>query len=201
MDKKNTKRVRMVLYKTHDYDLVSYYMSLKDRSLGNARISFYSVVKGLLNQYVNGEPFKAPKIKRFTEKSLPSKITVRFTLDRENDKEVIKLIENLKERQINSFLKSLVRRNLNTDGLICYLVDKDMLNAKTGAKKRTSAKTQKTSNRQTVKKKPVAPVKMGTVLLESDYKPNSIPEPKPEPEPEEAESSFDFFGALGNINH
>ena len=188
--KKDERRVRMVLYKMHDYDLVAYACSLKDKSLGNPKISFYSVVKGLLNQYVKGDTFTAPHIKKFTEKSLPSKVVIRFTLDKEKDKELIELFNNIRERQKNSFLKSLVRRNLNLDGLSCYYVDGyDYSKFKTNKlteppkpiKKKPELKVQKEEVVEEVKE----PVKKLAETLE--FKPES--------------TGFDFFGAIGNINN
>lgn len=186
MENKNEKRIRMVLYKMHDYDLVAYAWSLRDKTLGNAKISFYSVVKGLLNQYIGKGNFTPPKIKNYTKKALPSKITVRFTLDKKEDAELIELFENIKDRQKNSFLKSLVRRNLNLDGLACYF--EESFDYKKYVKENNSNITEF--------KKPKESKKV-------QEKPNKtkIVAQKKEEFPDSSESSnFDFFGAIGNIN-
>ncbi len=193
MDKKKGKPVRAVLYKVHDYDLVAYAWSLKDRSLGNAKISLHSVVRGLLNQYVKGEPFKAPRIKRFTNKSLPSKITLKYMLDPEDDKELIELFDGIKPRQRNSFIKSLLRRNLNEDGLSCYFLE-DFDSSKYHSHETSEtvdlkkAKPQKDKSEKPVKTE----VKVEKVITKAAS--------HSEPVQTASESSFDLFGALGNIN-
>lgn len=204
MNKKNEKRVRMVLYKMHDYDLVAYACSLKDKTLGNPKISFYSVVKGLLNQYAKGEVFTAPRIKKFTEKKLPSKVTIRFTLDEKADKELIELFDNIRDRQKNSFLKSLVRRNLNLDGLTCYFKDDfdtskfSTFNFKTKVNEDKKESIAKEKKKDKTVKEPVAFAKTNSGMS-FDTKLQSVAES--DIKGSEESSGFDFFGAIGNINN
>lgn len=204
-EEKENKRIRMIIYKVHDYDLLMYACSLKDHSLKNAKISFYSVVKALLNQYVGKQTFVAPKIKNFTRKNLPSKMTVRFTLDESEDKELIELFKAIKPRQRNSFLKNFLRRNLNLEDMDCYFEDGFDVNKLNRIIKKTPVKVE-------------TDVEIEEVPKEEIHKPEPMPKkeekitefivkevPKKEtPKKEENNSfvsTFDPFEALGSINY
>ncbi len=189
MDK---KKVRVAIYKMHDYDLVKYCVSLKDKSLNNPKTSIASVIKEALNCYISGVEYSAPDISNYSSedgKSLPSKINVRITLDYDEDAKVIELIENIKERQINSFIKSLLRRSMMTNGLRCYY-SKDYIPAsELGVKKKS------------VKEKPIEEKvrkKIDKITEKAAVQKETIVESKSEED--SLSDGFDFWSTLGPVN-
>ena len=131
------RRIRMTLYEDRDHDLVMYYLSLKDKTLKNPDTCFTSVIKGVLKKYVRGDEFCSPEIKNFTKQTVrpKHKINIRFELDRKEDFDIIGVIDNIGYRQINSFLKNLLRRDLSFDTLDCYFTKIYRVNSIKGTKK------------------------------------------------------------------
>lgn len=190
MDK---KKVRIAIYKMHDYDLVKYCVSLKDKSLNNPKTSIASVIKEALNSYILGVEYSAPEISTYTSedgKSLPSKINIRITLDPKEDAKTIELIENIKDRQINSFIKSLLRRSMLTNGLRCYYSKDYTPESELGVKKKI-AKEKKIEEKS---RKLIGKITEKPALKEERV---VISEVKEEPE---TDNSFDFWGTLGPVN-
>jgi hypothetical protein len=203
MINKEKKEIKMVLYKMHDYDLVKYYVSLKDHKLKNPAISFASVMRKLITDYVSGEEMSAPKINTFSAEQMPSKIIVRFKLDVKTDKKAIELIEHIRDRQINSFLKSLLRRCLDLDGLRCYYQEDYAPDSELGL--------QKAADRKEKQKKKYEKVEETFIRELREEKPARVmsfekadPVAENETEPEQVEDvgtgTFDFIGSIGNIN-
>ena len=205
----------MILYKVHDYDLVKYYVSLRDKKLNNPNISFAYMMKGLLKDYVSGNNPIAVPIKTYTAEDIPSKIIVRFTLDTRYDKAEIELIENIRDRQINSFLKSLLRRSLDTYGLRCYYADDYAPDSELGMQKAAERRIKKekkfkaveTEFVQKIKKdKPKPAPKKPTEPKEKYEESESISDESyeevvdGEDTEENTEGDFDFIKAIGNIN-
>lgn len=206
----------------HDYDLVKYYVSLKDKKLNNPNVRFASVMRHLFLEYLSGEVSSAPEITTFTSENMPSKIITRFWLDKEKDKEAIEFLKSIKDRQINSFLKSLLRRSLDIDGLRCYYSEDYSADSELGRIKSRDRETKKkrriksaenellqrinedvlTSEDNTEKSQPIKP-NVTKKTNDSDISPKKEPDISDTTVKEDQSSSFggfDFFGAIGNIN-
>lgn len=198
----------MVIYKMHDYDLMEYDASLRNKNLGNAKISFAGVMKGILENYVRGTPFKVPQIKQYSDDKLCSKRYIRFTLDEKTDADIIKVLDSVKSRQINSFLKNLLRRYLEIDGMRCYF--ETIIPIHNANQNNTNTIT--TTNKK-IKKSPQMPLKIKKLnSYKKEEESNDVhAEILGDSPPVATEfstnnsldesSDFDFFGALGDINN
>ena len=184
--KRNPLNVKIVIYKMHDFDLIRYAASLKDKTLGNPTRPFVWLIKDCLEAYAKGEDYSFPDI-CYTNKTLPSKICIRFKLDPKKDTELIDILKTIKDRQINSFCKNTIRRYMPVELLRGYWSDDTEKKATIGVNTR--------------KKAVLADNSVAEKIIQSSEKEEVKIENKPENAVEDpGTSDFDFFGALGNIN-
>lgn len=180
MKSKKKTTVKIVIYKMHDYDLVRYASSLRDKSLNNPTRPFVWMIRDCLEAYAKGEDFSFPDIV-YTNNNLPSKMCFRFKLGDKRDKELLELIEKIKERQINSFCKNAIRRYMPIELLRGYWSDDN------GKKPVSGVNTRKKAS--------LADNSVAEKIIQSAKEEVKIEEPETT-----ASSDFDFFGALGDID-
>lgn len=117
MANKTTFYVR--IYSRHDYDLMMYYLSLRSCE-GAGNREFSKITKTVLRDYVSGNKTKIPIVTTQADIVPKGSIKTRFTLDDEEDKEIIELLHHVYKRQMNSFIKNLLRFRIADNQLNSY---------------------------------------------------------------------------------
>lgn len=117
MANKTTFYVR--IYSRHDHDLMMYYLSLRSCE-GAGNREFSKVIKTVLRDYVRKRKFQIPIVKTQTDIIPKGSLKIRFTLDNEEDADVIKLLRSVYKRQMNSFIKNLLRSRVEESQLESY---------------------------------------------------------------------------------
>lgn len=117
MANKTTFYVR--IYSRHDHDLMMYYLSLRSCE-GAGNREFSKVIKTVLRDYVRKRKFQIPIVKTQTDIIPKGSLKIRFTLDNEEDADVIKLLRSVYKRQMNSFIKNLLRSRIEESQLESY---------------------------------------------------------------------------------
>lgn len=117
MANKTTFYVR--IYSRHDHDLMMYYLSLRSCE-GAGNREFSKVIKTVLRDYVRKRKSQIPIVKTQADIIPKGSLKIRFTLDNEEDADVIKLLRSVYKRQMNSFIKNLLRSRIEESQLESY---------------------------------------------------------------------------------
>ena len=114
-------KIILRLYRSHDLDLI--YLA------HNEDFSMCGVAKYCLEAFADGKAckiaFPKGKIESYIDKNSYSYI---ITLNDDKDQKIIKLIESIKYRQRNGFIKNLIRSYLEAPFTLAYLTDSDYVN-------------------------------------------------------------------------
>lgn len=117
MANKTTFYVR--IYSRHDHDLMMYYLSLRSCEGASSR-EFSKVLKTILRDYARKRKSQIPIVKTQADISPNGSLKIRFTLDNKEDADVIKLLRSVYKRQMNSFIKNLLRSRIEESQLESY---------------------------------------------------------------------------------
>lgn len=117
MANKTTFYVR--IYSRHDHDLMMYYLSLCSCE-GTGSREFSKVLKTVLRDYARKRKSQIPIVKTQADIIPKGSLKIRFTLDNEEDADVIKLLRSVYKRQMNSFIKNLLRSRIEESQLESY---------------------------------------------------------------------------------
>lgn len=115
---RNHLRVTLRLYKRYDLDLI--YLANHDD------FSLPQVAKNVLTSFTRGRAFKIDLPKKEIYKELADNDTTYmyvFDLDREEDADVIELLQKVKTNQRNPFIKNLVRSYMVCANIEAYIED------------------------------------------------------------------------------
>lgn len=117
MANKTTFYVR--IYSRHDHDLMMYYLSLCSCE-GTGSREFSKVLKTVLMDYARKRKSQIPIVKTQTDIIPKGSLKIRFTLDNKKDADVIKILRSVYKRQMNSFIKNLLRSRVEESQLESY---------------------------------------------------------------------------------
>lgn len=117
MANKTTFYVR--IYSRHDHDLMMYYLSLCSCE-GTGSREFSKVLKTVLRDYARKRKSQIPIVKTQADIIPKGSLKIRFTLDNKEDADVIKLLRSVYKRQMNSFIKNLLRSRVEESQLESY---------------------------------------------------------------------------------
>lgn len=117
MANKTTFYVR--IYSRHDHDLMMYYLSLCSCE-GTGSREFSKVLKTVLRDYARKRKSQIPIVKTQADLIPKGSLKIRFTLDNKEDADVIKLLRSVYKRQMNSFIKNLLRSRVEESQLESY---------------------------------------------------------------------------------
>lgn len=150
MANKTTFYVR--IYSRHDHDLMMYYLSLRSCEGAGSR-EFSKVLKTVLRDYARKRKSQIPIVKTQVDINPNGSLKIRFTLDNKDDADVIKLLRSVYKRQMNSFIKNLLRSRIEESQLESYFraSEKAALAVVDGIKNRTKRVTA-VKNEKSIKK-------------------------------------------------
>ena len=116
--------VTVRLYSTYDMDLI-HLASYQDFSL-------IKVAKQCLSAYANGEAFRIahPTGKNTPELINKTSYVYTFTLDLKEDKAAISLLRKIKKRQMNAFIKTLIRGYMAAPFLEAFFTEQSIAREK-----------------------------------------------------------------------
>lgn len=117
MANKTTFYVR--IYSRHDHDLMMYYLSLCSCD-GTGSREFSKVLKTVLMDYARKRKSQIPIVKTQADIIPKGSLKIRFTLDNKEDADVIKILRSVYKRQMNSFIKNLLRSRVEGSQLESY---------------------------------------------------------------------------------
>ena len=117
MANKTTFYVR--IYSRHDHDLMMYYLSLCSGE-GTGSREFSKVLKTVLRDYARKRKSQIPIVKTQADIIPKGSLKIRFTLDNKEDADVIKILRSVYKRQMNSFIKNLLRSRVEESQLESY---------------------------------------------------------------------------------
>lgn len=117
MANKTTFYVR--IYSRHDHDLMMYYLSLCSCE-GTGSREFSKVLKTVLRDYARKRKSQIPIVKTQADIIPKGSLKIRFTLDNKEDADVIKILRSVYKRQMNSFIKNLLRSRVEESQLESY---------------------------------------------------------------------------------
>lgn len=117
MANKTTFYVR--IYSRHDHDLMMYYLSLCSCE-GTGSREFSKVLKTVLRDYARKRKSQIPIVKTQADIIPKGSLKIRFTLDNKEDADVIKILRSVYKRQMNSFIKNLLRSRVEESQLKSY---------------------------------------------------------------------------------
>lgn len=117
MANKTTFYVR--IYSRHDHDLMMYYLSLCSCD-GTGSREFSKVLKTVLRDYARKRKSQIPIVKTQADIIPKGSLKIRFTLDNKEDADVIKILRSVYKRQMNSFIKNLLRSRVEGSQLESY---------------------------------------------------------------------------------
>jgi len=117
MANKTTFYVR--IYSRHDHDLMMYYLSLCSCE-GTGSREFSKVLKTVLRDYARKRKSQIPIVKTQADIIPKGSLKIRFTLDNKEDADVIKILRSVYKRQMNSFIKNLLRSRVEGSQLESY---------------------------------------------------------------------------------
>lgn len=117
MANKTTFYVR--IYSRHDHDLMMYYLSLCSCE-GTGSREFSKVLKTVLRDYARKRKSQIPIVKTQADIIPKGSLKIRFTLDNKEDVDVIKILRSVYKRQMNSFIKNLLRSRVEESQLESY---------------------------------------------------------------------------------
>lgn len=117
MANKTTFYVR--IYSSHDHDLMMYYLSLCSCE-GTGSREFSKVLKTVLRDYARKRKSQIPIVKTQADIIPKGSLKIRFTLDNKEDADVIKILRSVYKRQMNSFIKNLLRSRVEESQLESY---------------------------------------------------------------------------------
>lgn len=117
MANKTTFYVR--IYSRHDHDLMMYYLSLCSCE-GTGSREFSKVIKTVLRDYARKRKSQIPIVKTQADIIPKGSLKIRFTLDNKEDADVIKILRSVYKRQMNSFIKNLLRSRVEESQLESY---------------------------------------------------------------------------------
>lgn len=117
MANKTTFYVR--IYSRHDHDLMMYYLSLCSCE-GTGSREFSRVLKTVLRDYARKRKSQIPIVKTQADIIPKGSLKIRFTLDNKEDVDVIKILRSVYKRQMNSFIKNLLRSRVEESQLESY---------------------------------------------------------------------------------
>lgn len=117
MANKTTFYVR--IYSRHDHDLMMYYLSLCSCE-GTGSREFSKVLKTVLMDYARKRKSQIPIVKTQADIIPKGSLKIRFTLDNKEDADVIKILRSVYKRQMNSFIKNLLRSRVEESQLESY---------------------------------------------------------------------------------
>ena len=115
MANKTTFYVR--IYSRHDHDLMMYYLSICSCE-GTGSREFSKVLKTVLRDYARKS--QIPIVKTQADIIPKGSLKIRFTLDNKEDADVIKILRSVYKRQMNSFIKNLLRSRVEESQLESY---------------------------------------------------------------------------------
>lgn len=117
MANKTTFYVR--IYSRHDHDLMMYYLSLCSCE-GTGSREFSKVFKTVLRDYARKRKSQIPIVKTQADIIPKGSLKIRFSLDNKEDADVIKILRSVYKRQMNSFIKNLLRSRVEESQLESY---------------------------------------------------------------------------------
>lgn len=117
MANKTTFYVR--IYSRHDHDLMMYYLSLCSCE-GTGSREFSKVLKTVLRDYARKRKSQIPIVKTQADIIPKGSLKIRFSLDNKEDADVIKILRSVYKRQMNSFIKNLLRSRVEESQLESY---------------------------------------------------------------------------------
>lgn len=117
MANKTTFYVR--IYSRHDHDLMMYYLSLCSCD-GTGSREFSKVLKTVLRDYARKRKSQIPIVKTQADIIPKGSLKIRFALDNKEDADVIKILRSVYKRQMNSFIKNLLRSRVEGSQLESY---------------------------------------------------------------------------------
>lgn len=117
MANKTTFYVR--IYSRHDHDLMMYYLSICSCE-GTGSREFSKVLKTVLRDYARKRKSQIPIVKTQADIIPKGSLKIRFTLDNKEDADVIKILRSVYKRQMNSFIKNLLRSRVEESQLESY---------------------------------------------------------------------------------
>lgn len=117
MANKTTFYVR--IYSRHDHDLMMYYLSLCSCE-GTGSREFSKVLKTVLRDYARKRKSQIPIVKTQADIIPKGSLKIRFALDNKEDADVIKILRSVYKRQMNSFIKNLLRSRVEGSQLESY---------------------------------------------------------------------------------
>lgn len=117
MANKTTFYVR--IYSRHDHDLMMYCLSLCSCE-GTGSREFSKVLKTVLRDYARKRKSQIPIVKTQADIIPKGSLKIRFTLDNKEDADVIKILRSVYKRQMNSFIKNLLRSRVEESQLESY---------------------------------------------------------------------------------
>lgn len=107
------------IYSRHDHDLMMYYLSLCSCE-GTGSREFSKVLKTVLRDYARKRKSQIPIVKTQADIIPKGSLKIRFSLDNKEDADVIKILRSVYKRQMNSFIKNLLRSRVEESQLESY---------------------------------------------------------------------------------
>jgi hypothetical protein len=203
--------IRLVLYMPHDYDLISYFASVRNKHLDNPHVPNTVIVRKALEAYASGERYTLPPVRECVPyQDCPRKIYIRVPLKGVKDAQAIELIqkiEELDENVRNSFVKTLLRScRTQKQALFSFFREEDLVQDEEEAPVIKQV-TPKTKRKETIQKKNeerakqlVESLNTKEEVLDEDCEIEEEVQDAQDDNDESGASSFDFFGALGVID-
>lgn len=114
------RTIQMKIYQMHDYDLTRYYVSLSNSGESGNQSRLSHIMKELLISHVRGTEYTVPQIEKHSSIEPKNVVRIRFTLDENKEADIISYLKQIKRRQINGFLKNLLRENIGYSLLSGY---------------------------------------------------------------------------------